>query len=44
LLRSAFPESDLAFLIELKIARNEVSRQLAQIADKVRKMRGSKNS
>ena len=32
--------SDRLFLIELKIPKNEVSRQLAQIAAEVRKMRG----
>jgi glycosyltransferase involved in cell wall biosynthesis len=37
-------KSDRAFLIELKIPPNEVSRQLAQIANEVRKMRGSKNT
>ena len=36
--------SDCAFVIELKIPRNEVSGQLARIAAEVRKMRGSKNS
>lgn len=37
-------KSNRASLIELKIPRDEVSRQLAQIANEVRKMRGSKNS
>jgi indolepyruvate decarboxylase len=37
-------KSDRAFVIELKIPRNDVSRQLAHIANEVRKMRGSKNS
>lgn len=37
-------KSDRAFVIELKIPRNEVSSQLARIANEVRKVRGSKNS
>jgi TPP-dependent 2-oxoacid decarboxylase len=36
--------NDRLFVIELKIPRHEVSRQLARIAHEVRKMRGSKNS
>jgi indolepyruvate decarboxylase len=35
-------KSDRVFLIELKIPKNEVSLQLAQIAAEVRKMRGSR--
>lgn len=37
-------KSDRAYVIELKIPRDEVSRQLAQIANEVRKRRGSQNS
>jgi indolepyruvate decarboxylase len=37
-------KSDRAYVIELKIPREDVSCQLAQIANEVRKMRGSKNS
>src|SRR6266536_1001882 len=37
-------KSDRVHVIELKIPRSDVSRQLAQIANEVRKMRGSKNS
>ena len=35
-------KSDRIHVIELKIARNDVSQQLARIAAEVRKMRGSK--
>jgi indolepyruvate decarboxylase len=37
-------KSDDVCVIELKIPRNETSRQLARVASEVRKMRGSKNS
>jgi TPP-dependent 2-oxoacid decarboxylase len=37
-------KSDRVQVIELKIARNDVSQQLARIAAEVRKMRGSKKS
>ena len=37
-------KSDRVFVIELKIPRDEVSRQLAQIAKEVRKVRGTNNS
>ncbi len=37
-------KSDRVYVIELKIPRSDVSRQLAGIAREVRKMRGSKNS